>query len=80
MIVKVKEPSLLNGRVCLLIRFCSPIHLAADPDQAAGLMASGCSAIAYETITDDQGGLLLAPMSEVGGAAVCYRGGASESS
>ena len=69
MIVKVKEPQpeewarLTSNQVLFTY-----LHLAADPDQAAGLIASGCSAIAYETITDDQGGLpLLAPMSEVAG-------------
>jgi alanine dehydrogenase len=44
------------------------LHLAPDPEQAKGLMASGCTAIAYETVTDAKGGLpLLAPMSEVAG-------------
>src|SRR5690606_28638340 len=44
------------------------LHLAPDPDQARGLLASGATAIAYETVTDAQGGLpLLAPMSEVAG-------------
>jgi alanine dehydrogenase len=69
MIVKVKEPQprewarLRAGQV--LFTF---LHLAPDPDQARGLMESGCTAIAYETVTDAQGGLpLLAPMSEVAG-------------
>ena len=44
------------------------LHLAPDPEQADLLLASGCTAIAYETITDTRGGLpLLAPMSEVAG-------------
>jgi alanine dehydrogenase len=44
------------------------LHLAADRAQAEGLVASGCTAIAYETVTDAQGALpLLAPMSEVAG-------------
>jgi alanine dehydrogenase len=44
------------------------LHLAADLEQAKGLMKSGCTAIAYETVTDGHGGLpLLAPMSEVAG-------------
>jgi alanine dehydrogenase len=44
------------------------LHLAPDPAQAKGLIASGCTAIAYETVTDDRGALpLLAPMSEVAG-------------
>ncbi len=44
------------------------LHLAADPDQASDLLASGVTAIAYETVTDPQGKLpLLAPMSRVAG-------------
>jgi alanine dehydrogenase len=69
MIVKVKEPQpsewvqLRPGQ--LLFTY---LHLAPDPEQAKGLIASGCTAIAYETVTDDRGALpLLAPMSEVAG-------------
>jgi alanine dehydrogenase len=69
MIVKVKEPQpsewvqLRSGQ--LLFTY---LHLAPDPEQANGLIASGCTAIAYETVTDDRGALpLLAPMSEVAG-------------
>lgn len=69
MIVKVKEPQpaewpqLREGQILFTY-----LHLAPDPDQAKGLMASGCTAIAYETVTDDKGHLpLLAPMSEVAG-------------
>lgn len=69
MIVKVKEPQpgewaqLRDGQILFTY-----LHLAPDPDQARGLMASGCAAIAYETVTDRAGGLpLLAPMSEVAG-------------
>src|SRR3546814_10680399 len=44
------------------------LHLAPDPEQARGLMASGVSAVAYETVTAPDGSLpLLAPMSEVAG-------------
>ncbi len=44
------------------------LHLAPDPAQTKDLLASGCTAIAYETVTDRNGGLpLLAPMSEVAG-------------
>lgn len=44
------------------------LHLASDRPQTEGLLASGVSAIAYETITDARGGLpLLSPMSEVAG-------------
>src|SRR5229473_2986993 len=69
MIVKVKEP---QAREWAQLRerqiIFTFLHLAADPAQAKGLMASGCTAIAYETVTDAKGGLpLLAPMSEVAG-------------
>jgi alanine dehydrogenase len=69
LIVKVKEPQpgewpLLQPRHILF----TYLHLAPDPAQAEGLLARGCAAIAYETVTDRQGGLpLLAPMSEVAG-------------
>jgi alanine dehydrogenase len=44
------------------------LHLAPDRQQATALLASGCVAIAYETVTDAYGGLpLLTPMSEVAG-------------
>ncbi|WP_265518912.1 alanine dehydrogenase [Nitratireductor luteus] len=69
MIVKVKEPQpgewvqLREGQ--LLYTY---LHLAPDPDQTRGLVDSGVTAIAYETVTDERGGLpLLAPMSEVAG-------------
>ena len=69
MIVKVKEPQgqerakLRDGQ--LLFTY---LHLAPDPEQTRDLLASGCSAIAYETVTDDFAGLpLLSPMSEVAG-------------
>ena len=69
MIVKVKEPQaaeraqLHEGQVLFTY-----LHLAPDPEQTRDLLASGVTAIAYETVTDDRGGLpLLAPMSEVAG-------------
>jgi alanine dehydrogenase len=44
------------------------LHLAPDPAQAKGLLASGCTAVAYETVAAQDGSLpLLAPMSEVAG-------------
>src|SRR5690349_2706518 len=69
MIVKVKEPQpsewALLGKGQILFAY---LHLAPDPEQAKGLLASGCTAVAYETVTDARGGLpLLAPMSEVAG-------------
>ncbi len=69
MIVKVKEPQKAEwerlGPGQILFTY---LHLAPDPEQAKGLLASGVTAIAYETVTDAGGGLpLLAPMSEVAG-------------
>ncbi len=69
MIVKVKEPQAIEyARLREDQILYTYLHLAPDPDQARGLLESGCTAIAYETVTDDEGGLpLLAPMSEVAG-------------
>jgi alanine dehydrogenase len=54
------------------------LHLAPDPEQTRGLLASGCSAVAYETVTDSRGGLpLLAPMSEVAGRLAIDAAGAA---
>jgi alanine dehydrogenase len=69
MIVKVKEP---QPDECRMLRrgqlLFAYLHLAPDPTQAELLLASGASAIAYETVTSVSGGLpLLAPMSEVAG-------------
>ena len=69
MIVKVKEPlplecnKLRRGQILFTY-----LHLAPDPEQTRGLIASKCAAIAYETVTSPQGMLpLLTPMSEVAG-------------
>ena len=44
------------------------LHLAPDPEQTHDLMASGVTALAYETVTDAAGKLpLLAPMSKIAG-------------
>src|SRR6185437_11949340 len=69
LIVKVKEPQPVEwARLTEKHILFTYLHLAPDPAQAEGLLASGCAAIAYETVTDPQGGLpLLAPMSEVAG-------------
>ena len=69
MIVKVKEPQLSE---CAMLRegqvLFTYLHLAADPEQAQALQKSGAVAIAYETVTADNGSLpLLTPMSEVAG-------------
>lgn len=69
LIIKVKEP---QPAECSMLRsgqvLFTYLHLAPDPQQAEGLLASDCIAIAYETVTDARGGLpLLTPMSEVAG-------------
>ncbi len=69
MIVKVKEPQPVEIAMLrphhLLFTY---LHLAPDPDQAKGLMESGATCIAYETVTSRSGALpLLKPMSEVAG-------------
>ncbi len=69
MIVKVKEPQAVE---CAMLRegqiLYTYLHLAPDAAQTQGLIKSGAIAIAYETVTDNFGGLpLLAPMSEVAG-------------
>jgi alanine dehydrogenase len=69
LIIKVKEPQPVECRRLqpgqTLFTY---LHLAADSLQAQLLQESGCTAIAYETVTDASGRLpLLAPMSEVAG-------------
>ena len=69
LVVKVKEPQpaefpYLRPELTLF----TYLHLAPDPRQAQALVDSGCTALAYETVTDAVGGLpLLAPMSAVAG-------------
>jgi alanine dehydrogenase len=69
LLLKVKEPiaaeyGYLRGDQVLF----TYLHLAADREQAEGLMKSGATAIAYETVTARNGSLpLLTPMSEVAG-------------
>jgi alanine dehydrogenase len=69
LVVKVKEPQpseialLREGQVLFTY-----LHLAPDRAQTEGLLKAGCVGVAYETVTDERGGLpLLAPMSEVAG-------------
>ncbi len=68
-IVKVKEPQ--PAEVALLEphhTLFTYLHLAPDPTLTRGLLSSGATCIAYETVTDRAGRLpLLAPMSEVAG-------------
>lgn len=69
LIVKVKEPQpqefhLLSEQHTLF----AYLHLAAEPELADELLARGCTAIAYETVTNDDGHLpLLTPMSRIAG-------------
>ncbi|MFQ5554385.1 MAG: alanine dehydrogenase [Acidimicrobiia bacterium] len=69
LILKVKEPqvseiSALRDDQTLF----TYLHLAAYPEEAAGLLESGATAIAYETVQLESGALpLLAPMSEIAG-------------
>jgi alanine dehydrogenase len=69
MIVKVKEPQAVEiARLKPNHVLFTYLHLAPDPEQAEGLMKSGATCIAYETVTDRDGRLpLLKPMSEVAG-------------
>lgn len=69
LVIKVKEP--VAGDLALLesrhLLFCY-LHLAANAALAQQLCASGLTAVAFETVTDQQGRLpLLAPMSEIAG-------------
>ncbi|HYL02547.1 MAG TPA: alanine dehydrogenase [Steroidobacteraceae bacterium] len=79
LVVKVKEP---QPAECAMLRrgqvLFTYLHLAADPEQARGLMKSGATAIAYETVTAPNGSLpLLTPMSEVAGRMSIQVGAAS---
>ncbi|WP_442681256.1 alanine dehydrogenase [Sphingomonas sp. ASY06-1R] len=69
MIVKVKEPQPIEiARLRPDHLLFTYLHLAADKPQAEGLMKSGATCIAYETVTARDGSLpLLKPMSEVAG-------------
>ncbi len=76
LIVKVKEPQPQE------VAWLSPaqtlftyLHLAASKPLTLSLLDSGCTAIAYETVTDTQGRLpLLAPMSEIAGRMAAQAG------
>ena len=79
MVVKVKEPQpsewvqLRDNQILYTY-----LHLAPDPAQTKGLIESGVTAVAYETVTDNTGGLpLLAPMSEVAGRLAIQAGATS---
>lgn len=79
MIVKVKEPQAVERAMLkpgqILYTY---LHLAPDPEQTKDLVASGAVCIAYETVTDNQGGLpLLKPMSQVAGRMSIQAGAAA---
>ena len=79
LVVKVKEPQLEE---CRMLRagqgIFTYLHLAPDPEQAKALIASGSTAIAYETVGSPDGSLpLLTPMSEVAGRMSVQVGAAS---
>ena len=79
LVVKVKEP---QPKECEMLRsgqvLFTYLHLAADAAQARGIMQSGATAIAYETVTAPNGSLpLLTPMSEVAGRMSIQVGAAS---
>jgi alanine dehydrogenase len=69
LIVKVKEPQPVEvARLEPRHTLFTYLHLAPDPGQTQGLLESGATCIAYETVEDSRGRLpLLAPMSEVAG-------------
>ena len=79
LIIKVKEP---QAGECRLLRpdqvLFTYLHLAPDPEQTRLLLASGVTAIAYETVTGPDGTLpLLAPMSAVAGRMSIQAGAAA---
>jgi alanine dehydrogenase len=69
MIVKVKEPQPVEvARLEPRHTLFTYLHLAPDPELTQGLIDSGATCVAYETVEDSRGRLpLLAPMSEVAG-------------
>ena len=76
MVVKVKEPQAVERKMLrpnqILFTY---LHLAPDPEQTKDLLESGAVCIAYETVTDDNGGLpLLKPMSQVAGRLATQEG------
>jgi len=76
MIVKVKEPQpdeirmMSKGQVVFTY-----FHFAASKELTDGCLDAGITALAYETLTDDEGRLpLLTPMSEVAGRMAIQEG------
>jgi alanine dehydrogenase len=76
LLLKVKEPiepeyaRLRDGLVLFTY-----LHIAADEPLTRALLESGITAVAYETVETDSGGLpLLAPMSEIAGRLAAQAG------
>jgi len=69
LVVKVKEPQPPEfGYLRADLVLFTYLHLAAEPDLSAALLARGTTGLAYETVQVEGGALpLLAPMSEVAG-------------
>ena len=69
MVVKVKEPQAVEvARLRPGQLLFTYLHLAPDAELTRGLVASGATCVAYETVEDSRGRLpLLAPMSEIAG-------------
>jgi len=76
LVLKVKEPQAVEiGMLRADTTLFTYLHLAAYPEQADGLVASGATCIAYETVELTNGSLpLLAPMSEIAGRMAAQAG------
>lgn len=76
LIVKVKEPLQEEYQYFRKdLTIFTYLHLAAVPELADALVESGVTSVAYETVTDNDGGLpLLTPMSQVAGRLAVIEG------
>jgi alanine dehydrogenase len=79
LVLKVKEPQPEEvGRLNSQHTLFAYLHLAAEPELARSLAATGARAIAYETVEDAHGRLpLLAPMSDIAGRLSAQSGAAA---
>ena len=76
-VVKVKEPQPSEqAQFRDDLTLFAYLHLAAEPELTDALVASGMRAYAFETLTDEHGLPLLAPMSEIAGRAAAIVGAA----
>ena len=76
LLLKVKEPIAAEyGRLREGLVLFTYLHIAADEPLTHALVDSGITAVAYETVETDAGGLpLLAPMSEIAGRLAAQAG------